>query len=187
MLRYGKAVPQNKSTYTATLGDVYKYITSDSAKFATETLRQKLSSGMSKQEASEFKLLNFPTATFSGVFSYRNKEHLIKESPLLVLDFDHIDTPSELQTLQKSLLSDAYFPTRLLFVSPSGQGLKWVIRIDDWCGCSRTDYFNSLSNYIYATHGVKPDSSGKDITRLCFLCHDKNAIITNISNNDETH
>ncbi|HAH24353.1 MAG TPA: VirE protein, partial [Prolixibacteraceae bacterium] len=48
-------------------------------------------------------------------------------SGLLTLDFDHV---SNLDGLKKTLLSDRYFDTELMFVSPSGDGLKWVISID---------------------------------------------------------
>ena len=172
-----RACPQNRPSCSVTLSDVHKYITSPGAQVATETLRQKLAKGMSKQNAGNFKLLNFPAATFSGVFSYRKEECLVSESHLLVLDFDGITSPQDLQRLRLSLLLDDSFTTQLLFISPSGHGLKWVIRIDDWYDLSRADFFRSLSNYICANHGFMPDPSGKDIARLCFLCHDPEAYI----------
>lgn len=45
----------------------------------------------------------------------------------MCLDFDHVDNIGE---LKQQLLNHEYFDTELLFVSPSGNGLKWIIPVD---------------------------------------------------------
>ncbi|MDI3505843.1 MAG: hypothetical protein PWQ81_1065, partial [Bacteroidota bacterium] len=50
-----------------------------------------------------------------------------RHSGLLCLDFDHLNN---VQILFEQLLNDDYFETQLLFRSPSGDGLKWVISVD---------------------------------------------------------
>lgn len=45
----------------------------------------------------------------------------------MCLDFDHVENIME---LKQKLLNYEYFDTELLFVSPSGNGLKWIIPVD---------------------------------------------------------
>ena len=61
------------------------------------------------------------------MFSKRNDDSLIEHSSLLTIDFDHLEN---LEELKQQLLNDEYFETEMLFTSPSGEGLKWIIRID---------------------------------------------------------
>jgi hypothetical protein len=91
----------------------------------------------------------------------------------MCLDFDHLPNIAEIKQL---LLKDVYFETQLLFTSPSGDGLKWVIPIDINKANHRI-YFIAVSNYLEQTYSLKPDASGKDISRACFLPHDPEAYI----------
>ena len=149
--------------------DAYKYIIGNYAKKRTEELR---SFGKAK-EARFFKAANFDYCTFSGTFYNRNDKELIKHSQLLCVDFDHL---KDIETLFKRLLNDEYFDTQLLFRSPSGDGLKWIISIDI-SETTHGDFFSAVANYIQQTYGVEVDKSGKDISRACFLPHDPNAFI----------
>lgn len=119
-----------------------------------------------------FKASHFDYVTFSGLFSKRGDQHLTQHSGLLALDFDHVEN---LNDLKQQLLNDRYFDTRLMFVSPSGDGLKWVISIDV-AKYSHAQYFKAVQNYIYATYGIEVDKSGKDISRACFLPYDSQAV-----------
>jgi len=92
---------------------------------------------------------------------------------LLCLDFDHLNN---VETLFQRLLQDDYFETQLLFRSPSGDGLKWVISIED-NPTTHSNYFTAVANYIAKTYGVAVDKSGRDISRACFLPHDPNAYL----------
>lgn len=149
--------------------DVYKYIVGDYAKQRTEKLR----SFDDVKRARTFKAANFDYCTFSGTFNSRNDKELIKHSNLLCLDFDHI---KGLETLFKRLLNDEYFETQLLFRSPSGDGLKWIIHIDT-SQTTHGSYFTSIANYIQQTYGVEVDKSGRDISRACFLPYDPQAYL----------
>ena len=103
--------------------DAYNYIIGDDAKLTTATLRQITDA----QQARDFKAANFDYCTFSGVFNKRSDKELKQHSDLLCLDFDHL---KNLEEVRQQLLNDDYFDTQLLFVSPSGDGLKWIIEID---------------------------------------------------------
>jgi len=125
------------------------------------------------QQARKFKATNFDYCTFSGVFSSRSDKDLIKHSGLLCVDFDHL---KNIEKLRFRLFQDEYFDTQLLFVSPSGNGLKWIISIDITAS-PHGDYFAAVANYILKTYGVAVDKSGRDISRACFLPHDPQAFI----------
>ena len=154
--------------------DAYNYIVGDYAKQRTEKLR-----GIKDQkQARQFKASTFDYCTFSGMFQTRNDKALISHSGLLCIDFDHLQS---VDLLRKQLLQDEYFETQLLFVSPSGDGIKWIISISppmgDLGGFSHSNYFAAVANYILQTYGVEVDKSGRDISRACFLPHDPQAYI----------
>ncbi|MGC3978287.1 MAG: BT4734/BF3469 family protein [Paludibacteraceae bacterium] len=156
--------------------DAYNYIVGDYAKQRTEKLRSLLSqlppSG-GQGVARQFKASTFDYCTFSGMFQTRNDKALISQSGLLCIDFDHLQS---VDLLRKQLLQDEYFDTQMLFVSPSGDGLKWIISIDTK-QTTHSIYFAAVANYILQTYGVEVDKSGRDISRACFLPHDPQAYI----------
>jgi hypothetical protein len=154
--------------------DAYNYIIGDYAKQRTEKLRDVKDT----KQARQYKASSFDYCTFSGVFQTRNDKALIKHSGLLCIDFDHLQN---LELLRNQLLQDEYFETQLLFVSPSGDGLKWIIKTSppsgDLGAFSHSNFFTAVSNYILQTYAVAVDKSGRDISRACFLPHDPQAYI----------
>jgi hypothetical protein len=151
------------------LGEIHQLIISDSYKKATEELREI----EDIKERRKFKANRFDYVTFSGVFERRNNKYLQKHSNLITIDFDHLE---DLNKVREQLLNDPYFDTELLFVSPSGDGIKWIIRID-LEEATQAEYFLAISNYLKQTYNIEVDASGKDVSRACFLPHDANAIL----------
>jgi len=162
-------VSNTKPHKAATLQQIYNAIKGNYYKERTEKLR----AITDIQQARKFKAVNFDYCTFSGTFTTRNDKALIKHSGLLCVDFDHLNN---IEALFNSLLKDDYFDTQLLFRSPSGDGLKWIISIDT-NQATHGDYFAAVANYILQTYGVEVDKSGRDISRACFLPHDPQAYI----------
>ena len=149
--------------------DAYNYIVGDYAKQRTEKLRNI----KDPKQARQYKASTFDYCTFSGMFQTRNDKALISHSGLLCVDFDHLQS---VDLFRSQLLQDEYFDTQLLFVSPSGDGLKWIISIDTK-QTTHSNYFDAVANYILQTYGVAVDKSGRDISRACFLPHDPQAFI----------
>lgn len=147
-----------------TILDVYGAIKSNKYKRHSEELR----SISEPESARKYKAKNFDYVTFSGIFSKRNDASLIQHSGLITLDFDHV---SNLVEFREILLSDRFFETELIFVSPSGDGLKWILSID-LKECNHQEWFRAIAAYIKATYQLEVDKSGKDISRACFLPHD---------------
>jgi len=154
---------------SATLLQIYNAITGDFYKERTDKLR----SIADPKQARQFKANNFDYCTFSGVFTSRNDKNLVKHSGLLAVDFDHLPNLDE---VRQALLADDYFDTQLLFISPSGDGLKWIIPIDI-SQTPHSEYFTAVAKYILQTYSIEVDKSGRDISRACFLAYDPNAFI----------
>ena len=155
-----------------TLADAYNYIISDVAKSATESLR----AISSKEEAQAFKAKNFDYVTPAGIFTERRKDALVTASGLLVIDIDKLPDSDAVEDTFLLLLGVPRLETQLLFRSPSGLGLKWIIQIVNNEGHDHEYYFRAVTNYL-ATFGVEVDQSGKDVCRGCYLPHDARAYL----------
>jgi hypothetical protein len=153
-----------------TLVDVFHLLHDETYKEHTAKLR----SIPSKDQARAFKAENFDYVTFSGIFSKRNDHNLLKHSGLITVDFDHVP---DLQSLKNALLNDEYFETELMFVSPSGDGLKWIIPVD-LTQATHQLFFQAIARYIQQTYALEVDKSGRDISRACFLPYDNEVYIS---------
>lgn len=130
-------------------------------------ITQQLRAISDPKERRRFKATRFPYVTFSGVFSSRREQDLLKHSSLVVFDFDDLEDVAE---VRQQLLFSTALETELLFTSPSGNGLKWVLRIEPENGSHR-DFFLAVSNYLWSEFRLKVDSSGRDLARACFLAY----------------
>ncbi len=151
------------------LRDIYALITSDEPREATRTLRSITDPGQKRM----YKATHFRYATFSGTFTSRSDRDLKQHSGLICIDFDHLQ---HCDIIRARLLEDQYFDTQLLFTSPSGDGLKWIIPIDILIS-PHAEYFRAIAAYVHETYGIEADRSGKDISRACFLPYDPDAFL----------
>lgn len=119
------------------------------------------------------KKTGFVAVTWSGTFGpTRAKANLQTHSGLICIDLDKLP-PNRLSMLRGQLRADEF--THVLFLSPSGNGLKCVVRIDCQSGAMHEAFFRQLSDYYrdcYAITETELDASGKNVDRLCFLPHD---------------
>ena len=166
---FRKPISNVKPQKDITILDAYKYITSDIAKEQTLQLR----SIDDKKTAKSYKARNFDYVTFGGSFDTRDDGHLLSPSNYLCLDFDHLP---DVHDSKKRLLEDPIIETVLIFISPSGDGLKWIIpiRTDTY---RYSEVFVAVTNYLKSKYNLIPDQSCKDISRACFLPYDPEAYI----------
>lgn len=162
-------ISNTKPSKVFTLLDAYNYIVGHQATHSTNSLR----AIADKTYARQYKARNFNYCTFSGTFNKRSDDGLIHHSGLLCLDFDHLNNIEDVKDI---LIHDEYFETQLLFVSPSGDGLKWIVEIDT-TEASHQDWFDSISNYLSHTYSLVADPQCRNISRACFLPHDPHCII----------
>jgi hypothetical protein len=111
------------------------------------------------------KLISFPALTFGGTFGGTGKsEELLEMSGLIVLDFDHLE---RLEEVRQKLEND--ISTHLLFVSPSGDGLKVIIK-HNLRDVSKWQYlYQELEEYYFQKYDLSTDKTGKDISRMCYI------------------
>lgn len=167
---FSSPITNTKPSRDFTLLDAYNYIVGHQATHSTNSLR----AITDKSYARQYKARNFNYCTFSGTFNKRSDDGLIQHSGLLCLDFDHLNNIEDVKNI---LIQDEYFETQLLFVSPSGDGLKWIVEIDI-SEASHQDWFDSISNYLSHTYSLVADPQCRNISRACFLPHDPFCYIT---------
>lgn len=119
-------------------------------------------------ERRQFKAEQLDYVTFSGIFSRREDRSLITHSGFIAIDLDHLDNPEEIKQI---LRFDDILEPAMIFISPSGDGLKLILFIDI-TSASHSDYFETISKYLHSTYNLTADPSGRDVSRACFLCHD---------------
>lgn len=123
-----------------------------------------------KEAYDEYKQTRFPAVTWSALLKKRSSDEkfLQEHTGLICIDIDKLQ-PDKLTGLKKLLQHDNY--VFFLFTSPSGTGLKIIIKTSTDAK-EHLAYFNALETYFLQEYGLPVDVSGKDISRLCFLCCD---------------
>lgn len=166
--RAGQDVMAKTPCGTMTLPQAQAYITSQAAKRVTTELRKIKDHKL----AQVFKLQNFRIATFGGVFSTRKVSGLAIASGYMILDIDGLESEAQVQDVRYFLIHDKRIRSKMVFISPSGRGVKDVIAIDSSKGLSFKDYFSWVSMYLQFEFGIEIDRSGSDISRACYLPYD---------------
>ena len=128
-------------------------------------IRNHINNGDSKK--ADFVKKTLPAFTVSATYKdKRKKENVESYSGLLHLDYDKLDN---IQDVKSKIISNPY--TYAAFVSPSGKGLKVLVKCDNDLS-THTYAFNALKQYYDKLLGVQSDKSVKDILRLCFVSYD---------------
>lgn len=121
---------------------------------------------------------------FSGTFKKRNANALIQHSGIMCIDLDDLDIipgteekdPERVKLIKQELEADQYITA--IFVSPSGNGLKILIRIN---GHHHLSTFKALEKYFRHHYDLELDPSGKDVSRACYVSYDPEIYINDNS------
>ena len=132
---------------------------------ATKDLVKKIRAEKRKPERNELKKL-LPAICFSGTFNKRADSALIEHSGLICLDFDGYQKQKELLQDKENLCKNKYVYS--VFISPSGNGLKVLVKIPADAE-NHTNYFNSLEKYFNSPYF---DKTSKNISRVCYESYD---------------
>jgi hypothetical protein len=120
---------------------------------------------LDKEKANKLKL-NLPSICFSGKFGAdRKDEQLVAHSGFIVLDFDDI---SDLRDKQTEIIQKDF--VYACWVSPSGNGLKALVKIAD--GKKHREHFQSLQEVF-----PEVDRSGINVSRVCYESFDPDIYI----------
>jgi DNA-binding transcriptional MerR regulator len=118
-----------------------------------------------KTERNELKK-QLPAVCFSGVFNKRVDSSIIKHSGLVCLDFDGYDKQKVLLQDKENLSKNKYVYS--VFISPSGNGLKVLVKIPEDAD-NHVNYFNSLEKYFNSPYF---DKTSKNLSRVCYESYD---------------
>jgi hypothetical protein len=91
---------------------------------------------------------------------------LTEHSELATLDFDHVSDPNFI----RDFIFDSYKFVYSAFISPSGDGVKVLVRIPKVKNDEEyKQYYTVLLNYF---DSATSDQATKDISRICFISYD---------------
>jgi hypothetical protein len=121
-----------------------------------------------KRDALKIKL---PAILFSGTFTNRNAKGLKDHSGYICLDFDKYETDKKMTADRKKFEQDEY--TFSVFTSPSGNGLKVIVKIPPVVE-NHKDYFIALEKYYNSENF---DIACKDVSRVCYESYDEKIYI----------
>ena len=108
---------------------------------------------------------SLPSICWSGKFPQRNDAAIVEHSGLMCLDFDGLQAES-LDALRTKLVEDQH--TFALFISPSGDGLKVLVRVPPDPKDHKA-HFDAIADY-YGEKSFDPTSG--NVSRVCYASHD---------------
>lgn len=163
MITIFKNLAQTNTPFFRDIDFVLDRIKSGKSKELVDQVRQ-------QSNKDEFKK-QLPAICFSGTFSKRNDAAILEHSGYICLDFDKYESLELLNEDRDKLIVDKY--TFALFISPSGNGLKLIVKIPKDID-SHKSYFDALEKYYNNNHF---DTTSKNISRICFESYDSNIFI----------
>jgi hypothetical protein len=107
-----------------------------------------------------------PAICFSGTFNKRNDSAIMEHSGFICLDFDGYKKNKDLLEEKERISKDKH--TYSVFISPSGNGLKAIVKIPKDVD-NHKNYFNSLESHFSSEHF---DKTSKNISRVCYESYD---------------
>ena len=107
-----------------------------------------------------------PAICFSGTFNKRNDSAIMEHSGFICLDFDGYKKNKDLLEEKERISKDKH--TYSVFISPSGNGLKVIVKIPQDID-NHKNYFNSLESHFSSEHF---DKTSKNISRVCYESYD---------------
>jgi len=165
-----KNILETQTFYHREVDEVFERIKQGKSKDLVEQIR-KLSD---KSERNNLKK-KLPSILFSGKFEKRSAKSIIQHSGLICLDFDQFPSDKEMEENRQKLQSDKY--TFALFTSPSGDGLKLIVKIPADPE-NHKQYFEALKNYYDSQYF---DIACSDVSRVCYESFDANIFVNKSS------
>lgn len=131
----------------------------------TKEIVKRIRQEKDKSERNEIKK-QLPAICFSGKFTKREDSSLAEHSGLICLDFDGYQKQKELLQDKETLSKNKFVYS--VFISPSGNGLKVLVKIPADPD-NHKNYFNSLEKYFNSPYF---DKTSKNISRVCYESYD---------------
>ena len=157
-----KTIYKTDVPYIITLEKCFDRIKNGKSKERVESIR----SGNAKDKN------HLPAIVFGGVFSERNKKGLINHSGLMVVDFDKFPNNETLKEYFDKLTNLKEVVS--VFVSPSGNGIKGVVKIPECDAAKHEKYFKAFNEEYDFDYF---DAATLDVSRVCFESYDPDIYI----------
>ena len=109
---------------------------------------------------------NLPAICFSGQFNKRSDSSLLEHSGIMCLDFDGYKKQKDMLQDKEMFINNKFVLS--VFVSPSGNGLKVLIKIPADAE-NHIKYFTSLKTEFDSTYF---DTTSKNVSRVCYESYD---------------
>ena len=139
-----------------------------------QDLVKKIRAEKDKTKRNELKK-NLPAICFSGKFNKRSDSSIVEHSGLICLDFDGYEKKKNLLEDKENFQNNKFVYS--VFVSPSGNGLKVLVKIPPNPE-NHTKYFNSLKKEFNSSYF---DTTSKNVSRVCYESYDRLLHINNTS------
>lgn len=160
------------SEKTVTIAHLCKQIKSHKSPYYDKVRRAR--AALSEGDTAGYDKLKgtLPAVTVSGTFQRRVAKLIQRYTQLVILDIDKL-SKSGLLVQEVRERAERIPTTCVCFVSPSGDGLKIIVRVAGQLH-HHAYVVKSLMNYYKKGLEADVDVTGKDVSRLCFLSHDPN-------------
>src|SRR5262249_26271028 len=114
-----------------------------------------------------------PAILFSGKFSRRANDALLKHSGLICADLDSLN--SDLPLVREKLSESAR--VYAVFLSPSADGVKVLFRVPADHPSRHEASCHAIRQHVLELTGKEIDGACKDVARLCFASFDPDIYI----------
>lgn len=145
----------------------YVYIRDGVAREQTERLR----TIMDAQGHRLYKCTEFESAVFSGVYKSLQDDAPTRPTGYVCFDFNYVSV----QDTKDLLMGVEEYDTVLLFASPSGHGVKWVV--NNRTVFNHEQFYKVVHDYMWKKYGLEVSMEAGDLSHRCFLPWDPEVYI----------
>ena len=112
---------------------------------------------------------SLPVIMWQGIFHHRSNNGCTLLTGLMCIDVDH-KTDEELKMIKQTVMG--WGCTYCCFKSPSGDGLKVVIKTDNISLIHYGNFYRQVEQIFINQFGIEPDDDCEDVGRACYCSFD---------------
>lgn len=112
---------------------------------------------------------SLPVIMWQGIFHHRSNNGCAFLTGLMCIDVDH-KTNEELKMIKQTVMG--WGCTYCCFKSPSGDGLKVVIKTDNISLIHYGNFYRQVEQIFINQFGIEPDDDCEDVGRACYCSFD---------------
>lgn len=167
-ISFQKNIKMTSNLWEYSIDDIYNFVKTGcswSMDIKADTERIRKAENHDIQNKLKEQLL--PYACFNGIFNQRNDACLLEYSSYTAVDFDQFRSQEELNVVGNKLVQTPF--VQMAFMSPSGKGLKAIIKHTNTNPRKHKAMYGELLKYF---NYPEVDSRTSDLSRATYLCYD---------------